>query len=35
MIKEVSEKDIAQCVTVIKESFLTVANEFKYLNKLN
>ncbi len=30
MIKEVSEKDIAECVKVIKESFITVANEFGF-----
>ena len=30
MIKEVREKDIAECVAVIKESFLTVANEFGF-----
>jgi len=29
-IKEVSEKDIAECVEVIKDSFLTVANEFAF-----
>ncbi|MBE6944143.1 MAG: GNAT family N-acetyltransferase [Ruminococcaceae bacterium] len=28
MIKEVSEKDISECVNVIRDSFLTVANEF-------
>ena len=28
MIKDVKEKDIAECVKVIKESFITVANEF-------
>ena len=26
MIKEIHEKDIAECVNVIKESFLTVPN---------
>lgn len=30
MIKEVNEKDIAECVKVIKESFSTVANEFGF-----
>lgn len=30
MIKEVSEKDIAECVDVIKESFKTVADEFGF-----
>ena len=30
MIKEVSEKDIAECVNVIRYSFLTVANEFGF-----
>lgn len=30
MIKEIYEKDIAQCVTVIRESFLTVADEFGF-----
>lgn len=30
MINEVSEKDIAECVRVIKESFITVANEFGF-----
>lgn len=30
VIKEVSEKDIAECVKVIKDSFLTVANEFGF-----
>ena len=28
MIKEVSAQDIPECVNVIKESFITVANEF-------
>lgn len=30
MIKEIHEKDIAECVNVIKESFLTVADELGY-----
>lgn len=30
MIKEVTEKDIAECVNVIRESFDTVANEFGF-----
>lgn len=30
MIKEVGKKDIAECVNVIKESFITVANEFGF-----
>lgn len=30
MIKEVSKTDIAECVKVIKNSFLTVANEFGF-----
>lgn len=30
MIKEMQEKDIAECVNVIKKSFLTVADEFGY-----
>lgn len=30
MIKEVSEKDIYECVNVIRDSFLTVANEFGF-----
>ena len=30
MIKEVSEKDISECVNVIRDSFLTVANEFGF-----
>ena len=30
MIKEIHEKDIAECVNVIKESFLTVADERGY-----
>lgn len=30
MIKEVDKKDIAECVKVIKESFITVANEFGF-----
>lgn len=30
MIKEVNEKDIAECVKVIRESFATVANEFGF-----
>lgn len=30
VIKEVSEKDIAECVQVIRDSFLTVANEFGF-----
>lgn len=33
MIKEVSEKDIAECVNVIKESFTTVADEFGFTVK--
>ena len=30
MIKEVKEKDIGECVKAIKDSFLTVANEFGF-----
>lgn len=30
MIKIITEKDIPKCVNVIKESFLTVANEFGF-----
>ena len=30
MIKKIQEKDIAECVNVIKESFLTVADELGY-----
>ena len=30
MIKEVTEKDIPECVKVIRESFLTVADEFGF-----
>ena len=30
MIKQVNEKDLAECVKVIKESFATVANEFGF-----
>lgn len=30
MIKEIKSSDIDSCVTVIKESFLTVANEFGF-----
>lgn len=30
MIKKVEEKDIAECVKVIRESFLTVANELGF-----
>lgn len=30
MIKKINEKDIAECVKVIKESFTTVANEFGF-----
>lgn len=30
MIKKIHEKDIAECVKVIKESFLTVADELGY-----
>lgn len=30
MIKEVNEKDIPECVKVIRESFLTVADEFGF-----
>lgn len=30
MIKKVSEHDIADCVKVIKDSFMTVANEFDF-----
>lgn len=30
MIKKIQEKDIAECVDVIKESFLTVANKLCY-----
>lgn len=30
MIREVSKKDIAECVNVIRSSFLTVANEFGF-----
>lgn len=30
MIQEVNEKDISECVKVIRESFATVANEFGF-----
>ena len=30
MIREVTKNDIAECVNVIRESFLTVANEFGF-----
>ncbi|MGN0538810.1 MAG: GNAT family N-acetyltransferase [Candidatus Fimenecus sp.] len=30
MIKELTKKDIPECVCVIKESFMTVANEFGF-----
>lgn len=30
MIKEIDKKDIEECVRVIRESFLTVANEFGF-----
>ena len=30
MIKKIHEKDIAECVNVIKESFITVADELGY-----
>ncbi len=30
MIKEINEKDILECVNVIRESFLTVADEFGF-----
>ena len=30
MIRKVEEKDISECVKVIRESFLTVANEFGF-----
>ena len=30
MIKQIHEKDIAECVNVIKESFLTVADELEF-----
>ena len=30
MIKKIHEKDIAECVNVIRESFITVANELGY-----
>lgn len=30
VIREVGEKDIAECVNVIRDSFLTVANEFGF-----
>ena len=30
MIREVTKNDIAECVNIIKESFLTVANEFGF-----
>ena len=33
IIKEVSEKDIAECVKVIKDSFITVANEFGFTSE--
>ncbi len=31
MIKEIKEKDILECVNVIRESFLTVADEFGFI----
>ena len=30
MIKEIDKKDIEECVRVIRENFLTVANEFGF-----
>ncbi len=30
MIKEINEKDVLECVNVIRESFLTVADEFGF-----
>jgi len=30
MIKEIEKNDIAECVKVIRESFLTVADEFGF-----
>ncbi len=30
MIKQITEKDIAECIKVIRESFLTVANELGF-----
>ena len=30
MIKQINKTDIPECVKVIKESFLTVANEFGF-----
>ena len=30
MIKEIDKKDIEECVGVIRENFLTVANEFGF-----
>lgn len=33
MIQEVNEKDISECVKVIRESFATVANEFGFTVK--
>ena len=33
MIQEVNEKDIPECVKVIRESFATVANEFGFNNE--
>lgn len=30
LIKEIHEKDIAECVNVIRESFLTVADELGF-----
>ena len=32
MIKEVSEKDIYECVNVIRDRFLTVAHEFGFVH---
>lgn len=33
MIKEVSGKDIAECVKVIRDSFITVADEFGFTSE--
>jgi len=32
MIKRINEKDITECVKVIKESFITVASEFGFVH---
>lgn len=33
MIKEIDRKDISECVSVIKDSFMTVADEFGFTSE--